>query len=330
MIGFMRVMQFSFALIEQAHADVLALCRGADLVVVPHSAVGSIEAEQLGLPAVSVMLMPQAIPVDDPSRPLLARAAGRAIGALMGLFMTRPLNQIRKRLGLGPMGPMGITSARLNLIPVDPAVIAPDPRWETRHRMTGYWFAETPRSWEPPRPLLAFLQAGEPPIVISLGAMSAGGPDADEACRMTIEAVRQAGVRAVVQGWRESLPKVRLPESVFPLGPAPHTWLLDQAMALMHHGGFGTTSAGLRAGIPSLVIPHIIDQFIWGQRIHELGAGPKAIPRNKLNVDDLAASFQLMRDDPAMRDRASALGETIRARDGIGEALRLIEAAVLS
>lgn len=327
LVGFVRVMQFSFSIIEQAHPDTLEVCRGADLVVVPHSAVGSIEAEMLGLPTVSVTLMPQAIPVSDPSEPVLRRAIMKVAGSVMQLFMTRPLNQIRQRLGLGPMGPEGITSRRLNLIPVDPAVIAPDPRWEARHHMTGYWFASQPRGWRPPDELFTFLEAGKPPVVISLGAMSAGGPDADAACRMTVEAVRQAGVRAIVQGWRESLRKMSLPETVLPLGPAPHTWLLDRAGAVVHHGGFGTTSAGLRAGIPSLVIPHIIDQFIWGQRVHELGVGPKPIPRNRLNTKRLAAALEEMSADEAMKRRAASLGHHIRQRQGVEEAVRLIEAA---
>ena len=61
-----------------------------------------------------------------------------------------------------------------------------------------------------------------------------------------------------------------LPETIFHTGPLPHDWLLERAAAIVHHGGFGTTAAGLRAGIPAVIIPHIIDQFIWGQRVYNL------------------------------------------------------------
>lgn len=118
MVGFMRVMKFSFAMLEAAHQDLLELCRGVDLVIVSHSAAGSMEADKLGLPTFSVTLFPQAIPVKDPKDSFIKRGIMNLAGAGMGLMMTRPLDQIRKRVGLQPMGATGITSPRLNLIPI--------------------------------------------------------------------------------------------------------------------------------------------------------------------------------------------------------------------
>ena len=196
MIGFIRVMKFSFDMLEQSHADILKLCQGVDFVIVPHSAGGSVEADQLGLRTISVTLMPQAIPVNDRKASALKRVAVKAMGAGMGLFLTRPLDQIRKRLGVPPMGPTGITSPLLNLIALSPQVIAPDPRWEERHKMTGYWFAPAPSAWEPPADLRAFLEADDPPVVVSLGAMALGEGDALETAHLVVEAVRQSGLRA--------------------------------------------------------------------------------------------------------------------------------------
>jgi hypothetical protein len=90
-------MNFSFDMLEQAHAELLELCRGADLVMVSHTAAGRMEADKLGLPTVSVTLMAEAIPVKDPNDPLLKRMLMGLAGAGMGLLMTRPLDQIRKR-----------------------------------------------------------------------------------------------------------------------------------------------------------------------------------------------------------------------------------------
>lgn len=325
MIGFMRVMKFSFAMLEQAHADLLALCRGVDLIIVSHTAAGSIEADQLGLPTVSVTLMPQAIPVNDPRDAFLKRVAMKAAGAGIGLMMTRPLDRIRKRVGVAPMGSTGITSPWLNLIPLSTHISPPNPLWEARHRVTGYWFAPAPQAWVPPTDLEAFLDAGDPPLVISLGAMALSGADALEAAQITLEAVQQAGMRAIVQGWDVAMRQLDIPETVFHAGSVPHDWLLQRASGLVHHGGFGTTAAGFRAGIPALVIPHIIDQFIWGQKVADLGVGPKPIPRAKLNVATMAEALREM-ESPDMRRRASALGAAIRDEpDGVAEAVRLIE-----
>lgn len=324
MIGFMRVMKFSFAMLEQSHHDLLKLCRDADLVIASHSAAGSMEADKLDLPTVSVTLMPQAIPVHNPQDSFPKRTVMKLAGAGMGLMMTRPLNQIRKRMGIPPMGATGITSLCLNLIPLSPHVFPPNPLWEPRHRMTGYWFAPSPQTWNPPAGLLKFLEAGEPPVVISLGAMALSGEDAFEAAQITVAAVQQAGVRAIIQGWDEPMKMTHLPQSIFHAGSVPHDWLLERAGGLVHHGGFGTTAAGLRAGIPSLVIPHIIDQFIWGQKVAELGVGPQPIPRAKLKPQAMSDALVRMKS-PEMRAKAAALGEKIGQETGVEVAVRLIE-----
>lgn len=324
MIGFSRVMKFSFAMLEQSHTDLLALCRNADRIVVTHTAAGSIEADQLDLPHVSVTLMPQAIPVYDPDEPWMKRAVGKVAGAGMGLMMSRPLDKIRKRVGVRPMGVTGITSPTLNLIPVSPNVISPNPLWEPRHRMTGYWFVPSPEDWIPPQDLMEFLDAGEQPIVISLGAMALGGRDAMEAAIITINAVQKSGMRAVIQGWDDAMKTLSIPPCVFHGGSIPHDWLLNRASAVVHHGGFGTTSAGFQAGIPSLVIPHIIDQFLWGQQVAQLGVGPQPIPRTKLSEQNLTAALVQMKEDKDMREKAFRLGEKIRAEQGVKEAVRQI------
>jgi UDP:flavonoid glycosyltransferase YjiC (YdhE family) len=103
---------------------------------------------------------------------------------------------------------------------------------------------------------------------------------------------------------------------------------LPRASGLVHHGGFGTTASGFRAGIPMLVIPHIIDQFIWGNKVDELGVGPKPIARPKLKIENMAAALGEMQS-PEMRHKAIALGAATRAEpDGVTEAVRLIEGVV--
>ncbi|WKZ35130.1 MAG: glycosyltransferase [Anaerolineales bacterium] len=325
MVGFMRVMKFSFAMLEQSHAGLLETCRGTDLVIVSHSAAGRMEADKLGLPTVSVTLMPEAIPAKDPKDSFLKRALMGLAGAGMGMLMTRPIDKIRKRAELPPMGPTGITSETLNLIPLSPQISPPNPLWEPRHRLTGYWFAPAPETWTPPDDLAAFLEAGEPPVVVSLGAMALSGEDSLDAAQITLAAVQQAGFRAIVQGWDEAMKQLPIPSNVFHAGSIPHDWLLPRASGLVHHGGFGTTASGFSAGIPMLVIPHIIDQFIWGGKVAQLGVGPQPISRPKLNAANMAVALRQMQS-PEMRQKAADLGAAIRAEpDGVTKAVRLIE-----
>ncbi len=325
MIGFMRVMKFTFRMLEDSHEDLLTLCRSADVVIVSHSAAGSIEADQLNMPKISVTLFPQAIPVKDADEPFFKRMIGAVAGWGMGLMMSRPLNQIRKNFGLPPMGDEGITSKLLNLVPISPHIIPPDPRWEPRHQMTGYWFAQPPEDWQSPRDLVDFIEAGEPPVVISLGAMAMGEADSLETAQLALEAIQQAGVRAIIQGWHSAMKTLDLPDEVYPAGSIPHTWLLPRASCFVHHGGFGSTAAAFRAGIPALVIPHIIDQFIWGQKVHELGVSPEPIPRAKLTVDNFARALEEAARDETCHEKAADLGEKIRAEKGLANAIYLID-----
>lgn len=325
MMGFLRVMKFSFRMLEESHAELLALCKDKDLIVVSHSAAGSIEADLLKIPTVSATLMPMAIPANDPNTSVFSKVIGKFAGGAMGLVMTRPLDQIRKRLGLPKMSRFGITSPRLNLIPISPVVNPPNAYWEARHQMTGFWFAPAPQNWQPDEDLAEFLQSGKPPVVISLGAMAISGDDAMQAAGIAVDAVKKAGVRAIIQGWDEPMSQIEPCENIYHGGSIPHNWLLERSAAIIHHGGFGTTSSGLKAGIPSMAVPHIIDQFIWGQKLFDLGVGPKPLPRTKMTLAAFSEALIDLTTNLQYQEKAKEIGERIRAENGVAAAVSLIE-----
>jgi UDP:flavonoid glycosyltransferase YjiC (YdhE family) len=322
-------MNLAFDTLAQAHEEILAGCQDADLVVIPaSSAAGKNEAELSGLPTASVDFMPWTIEVNDPRRSLFKRFAYAAINKAISPMTTRPLNKLRRQQELPPVGPEGFRSAQLNLVPVSPLVYAPDPYWAPVHRVVGYWFAEAPQGWRPPAGLLAFLDGGPAPLVVTLGAMSQGPAEPSseslETATLFVEAIKAAGVQAIIQGWEEAVEKLDLPPALYATRPLPHSWLLPRVGGLVHHGGFGTTAAGFRAGIPQLVIPHMVDQFYWGQRVAELGVGPPAISRSKLTVDKLVTALQDLVHSAEQRATASRLGEEIRAEGGVEAAVNLI------
>jgi sterol 3beta-glucosyltransferase len=324
MLGFMRTMRFTFTVLEQSHADLLALCRDVDLVITAHSAAGTIEADQLGVPTVSVSLFTQAIPKNDRHAPVVRRMASALAGAVIGTLTARPINRLRRKFGGAPMGKTGITSPLLNLIPISPLVDPPHPLWEARHHVTGYWFAAEPQGWTAEPALVEFLERSEFPVAFSLGAMSLG--EAHDTAALAVEAAQRAGVQAVVQGWDSAFADGKLPDSIYRAGSVPHTWLFQRVRAAVHHGGFGTTAAAFRAGTPAVVIPHILDQFYWGKRTHALGCGPEPIPRAKLTAEALAQALAETAQNAVWRERACRLGEGIRAETGVENAVRLIEA----
>ena len=321
-IGMIRVMQLGGRLVEEAFPDVLAVCQDADLVVTSDTGSGVVEAEKLGKPWISVTLQPGRVPLVPEEKPSLM---AKLFGWTLGKLFIGPTNRFRKKVGAPLVQDITtMLSSRLILLPVNRHVAAPDPRWKPQVRQINYWYARPILDWAPEPDLLDFLSRGEKPVVISLGVM--GAAKSRQAAQVVLDAIQQVGARAIVQGWGEVFAQMRVPPTVYSAGAMPHDWLFDQAAAIVHHGGFGTTAAGLRSGAPSIVIPHIIDQYYWGQRVFELGVGPKPFTRAKLTVDNLAQSITQVLTNADMRRKAGELGSAIRGEsDGVAEAVKLIE-----
>ncbi len=118
--------------------------------------------------------------------------------------------------------------------------------------------------------------------------------------------------------------QIDLPQSILCVPFAPHEWLFPRAAAAVHHGGAGTTAAGLRAGKPTVIVPHIADQPFWGQRVYDLGVGPRPIPRHKLTADKLAWAITEAVTNAEMASKAARLGARIRAEQGLENAVAII------
>jgi sterol 3beta-glucosyltransferase len=152
--------------------------------------------------------------------------------------------------------------------------------------------------------------------------MSSRNPQ--ETAHLVLDALARAGQRAMIlSGWN-GLQAGDLPPTAIAVDSVPFSWLFPRCAAVVHHGGAGTTAAGLRAGVPSIVIPFFADQPFWGRRVGELEVGPAPIPRRKLTATRLAQAIETAVGDPGMRQRAADLGARIRAEDGIARAVAVV------
>jgi sterol 3beta-glucosyltransferase len=314
---------------EVQHASWQA-CQETDLLI--YSALqlwGPSIADKLGIPSYPVFLIPfyptRELPIpqgripDIPAlNPLLYRAL---VQAIWRIIYRSPINAFRTNtLELSPL-PAGYQNVLGNR--KDPILFAysahvlPLPAdWPPQARITGYCFLPPPPDWEPPADLLGFLESGPAPIYIGFGSMS--DREAARKTEIVLTALAQTGQRAILhRGWG-GLQANALTTNVFMVDSIPHEWLFGKVSMAIHHGGAGTTAAGLRAGIPSLVIPHFGDQFFWANRVHKLGAGPRPIPLKKLSAKRLSEAILSILKDAPLRERAAALGKKIRAEDGLG------------
>ncbi|GAB2534014.1 glycosyltransferase [Nocardia heshunensis] len=244
-------------------------------------------------------------------------------------FYAGTVAALRRELGLPPLSVRAARRQRTAeqwpiLNGFSPSVVARPADWRPGLEVTGYWWPPRPEQWEPPAELVDFLDAGEPPVFLGFGSMVDNAAGSARTSEIIAKAVRRAGVRAVVQpNW------MGLEVSgadVLTIGEVPHDWLFPRAAAVVHHCGAGTTAAGLRAGVPAIGVPVYADQPFWARRLVDLGVSPTTIPYGKLSEDLLTDALVQATTQHSYRDNAIRLAARIGAEDGVGLAVKAIEA----
>ncbi len=252
------------------------------------------------------------------------RLAWKVMSFGFSQMMSKPVAKARQALNL-PVESFGNLMRRLEtpiLFGWSPSFLAQPKDWPPNCQVTGYWFLDTSKDWQPPRALLDFLGAGAPPVYVGFGSMPGLSPR--EMTDLIVASLRRAGQRGIVLAEAGTVSRERLPGDVFVVDSIPHDWLFPRGAAVVHHGGAGTTAAGLRAGRPTVVIPLIADQPFWGNRVYERGLGPRPIPQKRLSPETLAVAIGRAATDPGMRAAADALGAKIREEDGVGAAIEIV------
>ncbi|KNB06496.1 hypothetical protein FOXG_07189 [Fusarium oxysporum f. sp. lycopersici 4287] len=185
--------------------------------------------------------------------------------------------------------------------------------WGSHINITGFSFLSLANHYMPPPDLVGFLEKGPPPIYIGFGSIVIDDPPA--LTQLIFDAVKLAGVRAIIsRGWG-GIGRGDIPETIYLIGDCPHDWLFQRVSAVVHHGGAGTTAAGIAAGRPTVIVPFFGDQPFWGQMIAQAGAGPKPIPFKELTAEILASSiiFSLKTE---VQEAVQKMAERIGAEDG--------------
>ena len=239
------------------------------------------------------------------------------------------LTDWRREQGMPPRKLESAPRNRINGHPV-PVLYAMSPLlmprpadWDESIHMTGFWRDEAEGDYQPPEDLKAFLEASPKPVYIGFGSMTSG--DMGDTLSIVLEAVRMAGVRAVLAtGWGDV--GTICQKDVFVVqGYVPHDWLFRHVSAVVHHGGAGTTAAGLCAGCPTLVIPFGGDQPFWAMRVRMMGLGPTPISREKLTAPKLARALRNLTTVKSYRIAAAELGDRLRTEHGVITAANLVE-----
>ena len=310
-----------------------------DAIVYHPKAAGLHFAEKLGVPAVLATLQPMFVPTAEapallfPALPLGARYnrwTYRCMEWFTKMGTGKVVRDWRRSVGLADWNGRSLTRGDASPVPVvhlwSPTVTPRPADWPPYAQTTGYCFPEATANYQPPPELAEFLRAGPPPIYIGFGSIT--GAHARRRTQMILKVLRETKTRAVLgRGWGGIDPgdETTLPDNVILIDAVPHQWLFEHVAATIHHGGCGTTHTALRAGKPTLVCPFFADQPYWGARVAAIGAGPRPIPIAKLNAKNLRAAILQITTDEPMRAKAAAIGAAIRAEDGVGMAVRVVE-----
>jgi sterol 3beta-glucosyltransferase len=299
-------------------------------------------AHRLGVPAFLLLLVPMVQPTAALPCPVLAdlpfdlglRGAWRRLGyrlvsQLTTRFGTGPVKRWRREQGLPPRPRVMdlLHDAHGRPVPLlhghSECLLPRPPDWPAHAAATGYWRLPAASHWAPPPALQAFLDAGEAPVYVGFGSMAGRHPR--RLAALVIEALQLAGVRGLIaRGWGGLQPG-DVPPQVHLIDEAPHDRLLPLMAAVVHHGGAGTTAAGLLAGKPTVICPFFGDQPFWGRQVHQLGLGPVPLPQRRLTAERLAAAIHEAVHSAPIREAAEAMGARLRAEDGVSRAVALIE-----
>lgn len=196
-----------------------------------------------------------------------------------------------------------------------PALIPKPTDWANHINVSGFYFLDLAANYQPAADLKAFLDAGPPPVYIGFGSIVVDDPNA--MTKMIFEAIKITGQRALVsKGWGGlGADELGIPEDVFMLGNVPHDWLFKHVSCVVHHGGAGTTAAGIACGKPTVIVPFFGDQPFWGSMVNRAGAGPKPTRYKDLNAEILAESINEALK-PESLERAKDMANSISQERG--------------
>lgn len=326
-LSMLKTMNFVFRIIQESTHEIFEVCKGKDLIIVSHSQMGATEAEVLGIPTVNVTLQKEMI--GEKLKPQTFK--DRLIGGMIAKQVAKPYNKIRKVYNLKAVKSADeIMSKKLNLIPISKYVLERNPYWEEKNILTGYWYDEE-LEYIPDERLVKFLADGDKPVILALGAMSFEDESEKEKLDMFVNAFKRTGCRAIIQGFQKTIRNYKLPETMIACGSVPHSWLFNHGKFVIHHCGFGTSAATMIYGIPSIPVPHVLDQMGFAMQLCDINVATKPLKSKDLSEQSVITLIEEMNETyNEKKKNAEMISQKIKSENGVANAVRLIEMVIES
>lgn len=322
---FKFALNFIFDNLRNCHNDFLSGLKNYDLII-GHGIVGEVEAEILGKPFITISIAPMGLPKEYwKSKNILKELSVFLSDKIMGAVFSKPYMRFRRDIGVPHLKNKDKNKyPYLALIPAPLFLQKPNPNWKDSTEITGYFFAETPNDYAPPNDLLNFIKNGEKPILVTFGSMFHSHEQTNHLYRSVCDALMKSKSRAVLIMPDLEEQEVAIPEHIFLAKQIPYSWLLNQVVLVVHHFGFGTTAEALKAGLPSIPMPHIFDQKIRASTIHKLGYAFKPLNINKINGNILSDAIIQVKNNQEIKRKCIDAGTIISNEKGTKKAVELI------
>ncbi|GMJ01293.1 UDP-glucosyl transferase 80A2, sterol glucosyltransferase [Hibiscus trionum] len=264
-------------------------------------------------------------PLSRVKQPAGYRLSYQIVDSMIWLGIRDMINDLRKKkLKLRPVtylsGSQGSDSDVPHGYIWSPHLVPKPKDWGPKIDVVGFCFLDLAKNYEPPASLVQWLAAGSKPIYIGFGSLPVQEPE--KMTQIIVEALEQTGQRGIInKGWGGLGELTEPKDFVYLLDNVPHDWLFLQCKAVVHHGGAGTTAAGLKAACPTTIVPFFGDQPFWGERVHARGVGPSPIPIDEFSLPKLIDAINFMLD-PKVKERALELAKAMENEDGVSGAVK--------
>ncbi|XP_049407433.1 sterol 3-beta-glucosyltransferase UGT80A2-like isoform X3 [Solanum stenotomum] len=264
-------------------------------------------------------------PLSRIKQPAGYRLSYQIVDSLIWLGIRDMINDTRKRkLKLRPV--TYLSSSQVSVLDIphgyiwSPHLVSKPKDWGPKVDVVGFCFLDLASGYEPPESLVNWLKDGQKPIYIGFGSLPVQEPE--KMTQIIVEALERTGQRGIInKGWGGLGNLAEPKDFVYLLDNCPHDWLFLQCSAVVHHGGAGTTAAGLKAACPTTIVPFFGDQPFWGERVHARGVGPPPIPIDEFSLPKLVEAIEFMLD-PKVKERAVELAKAMENEDGVTGAVK--------
>ncbi|KAH9288842.1 hypothetical protein KI387_032959, partial [Taxus chinensis] len=246
------------------------------------------------------------------------RLSYQVVDSIIWLGIGDIINDFRKKkLNLHPVTYLSGIQSSITDLPTgyiwSPHLVPKPEDWGPKVDVVGFCFLNLASDYTPPESLLKWLEAGSKPIYVGFGSLPVQDPEGWT--KIIVQALKRTGQRGIIsKGWGGLGNLTEPPEFVYTLDNCPHDWLFPKCASVVHHGGAGTTGAGLKAACPTTIVSSFGDQTLWGESVHARGLGPPPIPVDQFSIDKLAAAIDFMLDHK-VKENAVAIAKAMENED---------------